>query len=107
MSERLFALADPVRLAVVGALAGGERCVCVLQEQVAVAPNLLSYHLRVLREAGLVCTTRRGRWVDYRLDPDGFATLWRALSGAGVPMPGEAVRSDRACASCDEGSAGR
>ena len=40
---------------------------CDLQEHVPIAANLLSYHLKVLREAGLVTTSRRGRWVDYAL----------------------------------------
>ena len=80
MTVRLAALADPVRLRVVGALSGGGRCVCDLQEKVPVAANLLSYHLRVLRDAGLVTAARRGRWIDYRLDGDGFA----ASVGAGV-----------------------
>lgn len=93
--EPLAALADPIRLAVIGALAEGERCVCDLQGQVAVAPNLLSYHLRVLRRAGLVAARRRGRWVDYRLDADGFAGLWAALAAAGVPVPGEVVATGR------------
>lgn len=87
----LVALADPVRLAIVGVLADGERCVCDLRERVPVAANLLSYHLRVLREAGLIVSTRRGRWVDYRLDNGGFAELWDAVATAGVPLPGEAV----------------
>lgn len=51
---------------------------CELQEALDIAPNLLSYHLRVLREAGLVESTRRGRWVDYRLSDD--ATAWVALA---------------------------
>ena len=85
------ALADPVRLRLIGVLARGGRCVCDLQEQVPVAPNLLSYHLRVLREAGLVTASKRGRWVDYRLDGAGFAALWAQASAAGVPLPGEQV----------------
>lgn len=39
------------------------------------APNLLSYHMRILREAGLVSGARRGRRIDYRLEPDGLALL--------------------------------
>ena len=61
LTSGLAALADPVRLRLVGVLAGGGRCVCDLQEKVPVPANLLSYHLRVLREAGLVTATRRGR----------------------------------------------
>jgi ArsR family transcriptional regulator len=61
------ALGDPIRLQVLDELTSGQRCVCELQETIDIAPNLLSYHLRVLRETGLVETSKRGRWVDYRL----------------------------------------
>lgn len=63
----LSALGDPIRLRVLDELVSGERCVCKLQQDIDISPNLLSYHLRVLREAGLVEASRRGRWVDYRL----------------------------------------
>ena len=57
-------MADPVRWTVLTRLAESPRCVCDLQEHVPVAANLLSYHLKVLREAGLVVATRRGRWIE-------------------------------------------
>ena len=101
-ADRFAALSDPVRLAIVRVLAEGERCVCDVQDRVPVAGNLLSYHLRILREAGLVRATRRGRWVDYRLDCDGFAALWSAAADAGVPLPGTPVAAGRAGASCEE-----
>jgi ArsR family transcriptional regulator len=66
-ARTLSALGDPLRLQILDLLTPEQRCVCELQETVGVATNLLSYHLRVLREAGLVEATRRGRWVDYRL----------------------------------------
>jgi ArsR family transcriptional regulator, arsenate/arsenite/antimonite-responsive transcriptional repressor len=100
------ALADPVRLRVVGVLAEGGRCVCDLHEQVPVAANLLSYHLRVLRDAGLVTSTRRGRWVDYRLDGDGFAALWAQASAAGVPLPGDRVIIGRRGSPCEDDGEG-
>src|SRR6266571_3658016 len=90
-ATRFAALTDPLRLAIVRALADGELCVCDVQARVPIAGNLLSYHLRILREAGLVTSTRRGRWVDYRLDGDGFTSLWAAAAAAGVPLPGEPV----------------
>jgi len=102
LAARLAALADPARLAIVGTLAGGERCVCDLQERVPMAPNLLSYHLRVLREAGLVVATRRGRWVDYRLDGAGFSQLWAGAAAAGVPLSGQAISRRRAGPSCED-----
>ena len=91
-----------MRLRIVGVLAGGTQCVCDLQDSVPVAANLLSYHLRVLRDAGLVAAARRGRWVDYRLDPDGFAVLWAQMSAAGVPLPGEHVTAAPRGPACDE-----
>ena len=96
------ALADPVRLRIVGILAEGGRCVCDLHEKVPVAANLLSYHLRVLRDAGLVTATRRGRWVDYRLDSSGFAALWARAAVAGVPLPGDRVRTKRRGPACEQ-----
>ncbi|WP_084074843.1 helix-turn-helix transcriptional regulator [Demequina sp. NBRC 110052] len=82
--ELLQAAADPVRWTVLDRLAHGTRCVCDLQEHVDVSPTLLSYHLRILRDAGLVTTARRGRWVDYSLAPDAQARLARAMPGVGV-----------------------
>ena len=76
----LSAVADPVRWTVLRHLAvHGTTCVCELQERVPVASNLLSYHLKVLREAGVVTSSRRGRWVDYTLAPDAYARLSAAL----------------------------
>jgi ArsR family transcriptional regulator len=63
----LVAAADPHRLALLRVLTGGPRCVCELQRQVPLPGNRLSYHLKVLREAGLIVGTKRGRWIDYAL----------------------------------------
>ena len=102
----MAALADPVRLRIVGVLAEGGRCVCDLHEQVPVAANLLSYHLRVLRDAGLVTASKRGRWVDYRLDGGGFAALWARAAAAGVPLPGDRVSTGWCGPSCGDGGEG-
>lgn len=80
----LACVADPVRWNVLRHLTAGEACVCDIQASVPVAANLLSYHLRVLREAGLILARRRGRWVDYRLAPDARHRLAAALP---VPAP--------------------
>ena len=78
----LQAVADPIRWAVMNELAESPRCVNDLQEQVHVATNLMSYHLKVLRDAGVVTTARRGRRVDYSLAPDAMDRLRTALPGA-------------------------
>jgi ArsR family transcriptional regulator len=66
-AEVLKAIADATRLEILEMLSPQVRCNCRLQEQLDLAPNLLSYHLKVLREAGLIEGTKRGRWVDYAL----------------------------------------
>jgi ArsR family transcriptional regulator len=83
----LAVAAEPVRWRLLAALADTSRCVCDLQPVGAVAPNLLSYHLRVLREAGLVTATRRGRWIDYALADGALERLHAALPAA-VPAAG-------------------
>lgn len=85
----LTAVADPVRWRLLALLADGQtRCVCDLQPIAAVAGNLLSYHLKVLREAGLVGAARRGRWVDYTIVDDALDRLRGAIPWPGaVPAP--------------------
>lgn len=61
--EVLKALADPYRLRILDILSPEIRCNCHLQDQMEIAPNLLSYHLKILREAGLIVGTKRGRWI--------------------------------------------
>jgi ArsR family transcriptional regulator len=73
--DLLAAVAEPVRLAILHRLADAPSCVCDLQSSLDIAPNLLSYHLRMLRDAGLVRGTKRGRWVDYELAPDALDRL--------------------------------
>ncbi|MFI1991943.1 ArsR/SmtB family transcription factor [Actinoplanes sp. NPDC020271] len=86
-SRLLAVAADPVRWRLLAALAeAGTRCVCDLQPIAAVPANLLSYHLKVLRDAGLVCSRRRGRWIDYTLAKDAEARLRAALPMAGHPL---------------------
>jgi ArsR family transcriptional regulator len=77
------ALADPARLRILAVLADAERCVCEIRSAVPIAANLLSYHLRVLREAGLIESNRRGRWIDYRLAASAAALVTGALEVVG------------------------
>ena len=68
-ASKLRVLADPTRLSVVEALMEEPRCVHELMSMLDVEQSLLSHHLRVLRDAGLVEGVRRGRAVLYRLAP--------------------------------------
>lgn len=83
-ATRVFgALADPARLRVLAVLADRQRCVCEIQSAAPMPTNLLSYHLRTLREAGLVQGDRRGRFVDYRLTDTAATLISGALAVAG------------------------
>lgn len=81
----LSAVADPIRMQLVEQLAEGQSCVCNLRTEPEIPGNLLSYHLKVLREAGLIEGTRRGRWIDYTLTEGALERLHAALPGAAVP----------------------
>lgn len=85
----LAVVADPVRWRLLARLAdAGTHCVCELQPVGGVAPNVLSYHLKVLREAGLVTSAKRGRWVDYTLAPDAPGRIAAALPTPSAAVPG-------------------
>lgn len=82
MSSRVAifkALADPARLEILEMLSPEIRCNCHLQDQMDLTPSLLSYHLKALREAGLIAGAKRGRWVDYALTPNARDLLTSAL----------------------------
>ena len=74
--EQFKALGDPVRWAIVRELRTGSRCACELSDVAEVSAPLLSHHLKVLREAGLITGTKRGRWVDYTLDTGAMHDLF-------------------------------
>ncbi|MEU6359057.1 ArsR/SmtB family transcription factor [Streptomyces albidoflavus] len=66
------ALGDPVRLrllSMIASRAGGEVCVCDLTPAFALSQPTISHHLKLLRQAGLIASERRGTWVYYRLLP--------------------------------------
>ena len=75
------ALADPHRLTILATLAQASEHVCVCDFTAALPLNqpTVSHHLRLLREAGLVTTQRRGTWMYYRLAEDALARLQAAL----------------------------
>jgi ArsR family transcriptional regulator len=87
------ALADPLRLRVIEALAGGERCVCELTGELGLAQSKLSFHLKVLKAAGLLESRQEGRWIYYRLRTE-------AIQGLQDWLADLAVRCDRPACPC-------
>jgi ArsR family transcriptional regulator len=75
------ALADPVRLEVLALIASRPVpiCVCDIVARFELSQPTISHHLKVLREAGLVRSARRGKWAYYSVDPQGAAAARSAL----------------------------
>jgi ArsR family transcriptional regulator len=68
-AQLFHALSDDTRLAILARLRRGERCVCELTDLLDTAQPRLSFHLKVLKDAGILLDRRDGRWVHYRIDP--------------------------------------
>ena len=82
MAKWLKALAEPNRLLIFHLLMEGVQCNCELGDGLQMAPNLISHHLRVLREAGLVDVERDAfdaRWIYYSINRQALAELNQAL----------------------------
>ena len=87
------ALADPIRLrlfSLIASFEGGQACVCDLTGPFDVSQPTISHHLRVLREAGLVDSERRGTWVYYWVLPAALTRL-SALLAPAAPAVAPAV----------------
>jgi ArsR family transcriptional regulator len=72
------AIADPVRLRLLSLIAcheGGEACVCDLTSAFELTAPTISHHLKVLKQAGLIDSQRRGTWVYYWINPTVLARL--------------------------------
>ncbi len=93
-ADAFKALGEPTRLRILAHLQAGEACVCDVQEAIAIPANLLSHHLKVLREAGLISGTRRGRWIDYRVEPVALALLASVLTTVAEPRASSCCGTD-------------
>ncbi len=83
LAAAMKALSDPTRLVILDLLMQGVQCNCYLGDRLGLPMNLISHHLKVLREAGLVRTERDqvdARWIYYSVDRDKLAELRERLS---------------------------
>jgi ArsR family transcriptional regulator len=69
------ALADETRLQILEQLQGGEQCVCDLTGVLGTGQSRLSFHLKTLKDAGLVTARREGRWMYYALSSEGLEAV--------------------------------
>src|ERR1700675_3774268 len=81
-TARLFhALSDEARLAVLELLGDGEHCVCELTSALDVAQSRLSFHLKVLKDAGLITDRRDGRWMYYTMSAETLSEVADLIEG--------------------------
>ncbi len=95
VTRQFRALSDETRLQIVDLLRGGERCVCDLTAALDVAQSLLSFHLKTLKDAGLISDRREGRWAYYALNEDAFAQLQELVGG--LPSRRLSVLVEKCC----------
>lgn len=95
-AELFHALSDETRLELIHLLRRGERCVCDLTSALDAAQSRLSFHLKVLKDAGIVRDRKDGRWVHYELNEEAFADAHRLLTG----LEPQAVRQLKKAEGC-------
>lgn len=96
-TELFHALSDDTRVSIVRMLQDGERCVCELQDALDAAQSRLSFHLKVLKDAGLVIDRKDGRWVLYSLNALAFAEMQEAVASLRPSRRAMVVRREAAC----------
>ncbi|MCG3778890.1 MAG: Arsenical resistance operon repressor [Nitrospira sp.] len=92
-AELCHALADETRLDILDQLKDGERCVCELTDALQAGQSRLSFHLKVLKDAGLIQDRPEGRWIYYAINADAVEELeelvasLRVMRKRGHPNP--------------------
>lgn len=74
-ARSFHALADETRLQIIDRLRDGEQCVCDLTDLLQTGQSRLSFHLKTLKDAGILTDRREGRWVYYSLNLDAIEAL--------------------------------
>ena len=88
VSRRFRALADETRLKIIDRLRDGEECVCNLTGPLGMRQSLLSFHLRTLKDAGIISDRKEGRWVYYSVNLAALDEMLAALEALKKPRRG-------------------
>ncbi len=92
---RIFkALCDEKRLRILELLRSGEKCACVLLEQLDLGQSGLSYHMKILVESGIVESRQEGKWTHYKISEKGSAYAGNLLKELTKP---NAVTEEKDC----------
>lgn len=88
------ALCDEKRLRILELLRGGEKCACVLLEQLELGQSGLSYHMKILVESGIVESRQEGKWIHYKISEKGSACAGALLKELTTP---NAITEENSC----------
>ena len=94
--QLFHALSDRTRLSILQRLRLGERCVCDMTDMLDAAQSRLSFHLKVLKDAGLVTDRREGRWMYYTLNPEALDEVGELIEGL-ASTPSATERKNACC----------
>lgn len=96
-AQWFHALGDETRLQIIDCLLEGEQCVCDLTEFLQTGQSRLSFHLKTLKEAGILTDRRDGRWVFYSLNPEVIKAIEEFVHSLKSPTrnPGQTARRCR------------
>lgn len=89
---------DEKRLRILELLCSGEKCACVLLEQLDIGQSGLSYHMKILVESGVVESRQEGKWTHYRISEKGSAyagSLLRELTTPSLVFEEENAAKDK------------
>lgn len=94
--RKIKALADENRLAIMLALQHGEKCGCVLLEELNITQPTLSHHMKLLCDSDLVTGRKEGKWMYYSISPDGIAAF-RDMIGTYARCDCESQSTENCC----------
>lgn len=79
-AKLLRAIADENRLQILQMLQPGEKCVCEIWKHLGLSQNLISHHLKVLKDLNLISSRKEGLWVFYKINKKEFSKLKSLLN---------------------------
>ena len=89
------AFCDEKRLAILELLRSGEKCACVLIDQMEIGQSSLSYHMKILCESGIVESRQEGKWTHYKISEQGSHEAMLLLKA--ITTPNATAEDTRCC----------
>ena len=91
------AFCDENRICILKLLRGGEKCACKLLEEMSISQPTLSHHMKILCDSGIVVGRKEGKWMHYRISPEGVQIARNYLNGL---TSADAARESKPCCDC-------